>query len=45
MLTNLLARTNNTIKIKIKIFDTTNSKCEKLLGVELDHKFSFNNHI
>ena len=41
----LLVSTNNTVKIKIGNFDVTNSKCEKLLGVRFDHKFSFNDHI
>ena len=41
----LLVSTNNTVKIKIGNFDVTNSKCEKLLGVRFDHKFSFDDHI
>ena len=36
-----LVSTNNTVKIKIRNFDITNSKSEKLLGVEFDHKLSF----
>ena len=41
----LLVSTNNTVKIKIGKFDTTNSKSEKLLGVKLDHKLSSDDHI
>ena len=41
----LLVSTNNTVKIKIGNFDITNSKSEKLLGVEFDHKLSFDDHI
>ena len=33
----LLVSTNNTVKIKIRNFDITNSKSEKLLGVKFDH--------
>ena len=41
----LLVSTNNTVKIKIGNFDITNSKSEKLLGVKLDHKLSFDDQI
>ena len=41
----LLVSTNNTAKIKIGNIDITNSKSEKLLGVKLDHKLSFADHI
>ena len=41
----LLVSTNNTVKIKIGKFDTTNSKSEKLLGAKLDHKLSSDDHI
>ena len=40
-----LVTTNNTAKIKIGNFDTTNSKSEKLLGVKFDNKLSFDDHI
>ena len=41
----LLVRTIDTVKIKIGNFDITNGKSEKLLGVKLAHKLSFNDHI
>ena len=41
----LLVGTNNTVKIKIGNFDITDSKSQKLLGVEFDHKLSFDDHI
>ena len=41
----LLISANNTVKIKIGKFDTTNSKSEKLLGVKFDHKLSFDDHV
>ena len=41
----LLVSTKNTVKIKIRNFDITNSKSEKLLGVKFDHKLSFDDHI
>ena len=41
----LLVSTNNTVKIKIRNFDITNSKSEKLLGIKFDHKLSFDDHI
>ena len=41
----LLVTTNNTVKIKTGNFDITNSKNKKLLGVEFDHKLSFDDHI
>ena len=37
----LLVSTNNTAKIKIRNFDVTDSKNEKLLEVKFDHKLSF----
>ena len=40
----LLVSTNNTVKIKTGNFDITNSKSEKLLGVKIDHKLSFDDH-
>ena len=40
-----MVQINNTVKIKIGNFDITNSKSEKLLGVEFDHKLSFDDHI
>ena len=33
------------IAIKIKDNENLNSECEKLLGVTIDNKFNFNNHI
>ena len=33
----LLVTANNTVKIKLRNFDITNSKSEKLLGVKFDH--------
>ena len=41
----LLVSTNNAVKIKIRNFDITNSKSEKLLGVKFDHWLSFDDHI
>ena len=41
----LLVITNNTINIKIGNIDITNSNCEKFLGVKLDHKLTFDDHI
>ena len=41
----LLVSTNNAVKIKLANFDITNSKSEKLLGVNFDHKLSFDDHI
>ena len=41
----LFVSTNNTVKIKIGHFDITNSKSEKLLGANFDHKLSFDDHI
>ena len=41
----LLVSKNNTVKMKIGNFDLTNSKSEKLLGVQFDHKLSFNDHV
>ena len=41
----LLVSTNNTVKIEIGNIDITNSKKEKLLGVKIDHKLSFDDHI
>ena len=41
----LLVSTNNTAKIKTGDFDTSNSKSEKLLGVQFDHKLPFDDHI
>ena len=41
----LLVSTNNTVKIKIRNFDITNSKSEKVLGVKFDHKLSSDYHI
>ena len=41
----LLVSTNNTVKMKIGNFDINNSKSKKLLGVKVDHKLSFDDHI
>ena len=41
----LLVSTNHPVKMKIGNFDITNCKSEKLLGVKLDHKLSFDDHI
>ena len=41
----LLVTANNTVKIKLRNFDITNSKSEKLLGVKFEHKLSFDDHI
>ena len=41
----LLVSTNNTVKIKIRNFEITNSKSEKILGVKFDHKLSFDDYI
>ena len=41
----LLVSTNNTVKIKTRNFDITNSKSEKLIGVKFDHKLSFDDPI
>ena len=40
-----LVTANNTAKIKIGNFDTTNSKSEKLFGVKFDDKLYFDDHI
>ena len=39
----LLVSTNETVKIKVGNYDITNSKCEKLLGVNFDHKLNLIN--
>ena len=36
---------NETVKIKVGNYDITNSKCEKLLGVNFDHKLNFDKHL
>ena len=41
----LLISTNETVKIKVGNYDITNSKCEKLLGVNFDHKLNFDKHL
>ena len=41
----LLVSTNSTVKIKIRNFDITNGKNEKLTRVTFDHKLSFDYHI
>ena len=41
----LLASTSDKVNIRIDIFDISNSKCEKLLGVKYDHKLTFDDHI
>ena len=41
----LLVGVNNTVKIKIRNFDITNSASEALLGVKFDHKLSFDDQI
>ena len=37
----LLVSRNDTVKIKARSFNITNSKSEKLLGVKFDHRLSF----
>ena len=37
----LLVSTNNTVNMRVDNFDINNSKCEKLLGVKIDHKVTF----
>ena len=39
-----LDSTNDTVKIKMRNFDVTNSKNENLLGVKFDLKLSFDGH-
>ena len=41
----LLVSTNNTVNIRVEIFDIKDSDCEKLLGVKFNHKLTFNSHI
>ena len=41
----MLVNTNESVKITIRDFDINNSSCEKLLGVKLDNKISFDEHI
>ena len=41
----LLFSTNNTVNPKTGDINITNSTCEKLLGVKLDHKLIFGGHI
>ena len=41
----LLVSANNTVKIKKGNFGITNSKSEKILGVNLDHELYFDDHI
>ena len=41
----LLVSTNNTVNIKIGNVYTTNSTCEELLGVKLDHKLAIDDRI
>ena len=33
------------IEINVESNQITNSKCEKLLGIKIDHKLTFNAHI
>ena len=40
-----LACTSNKVNIRIDNFDMSNTKCEKLLGVQFDHKLTFDDHI
>ena len=41
----LLVSISNKVNARIDNFDTSNSKCEKLLGVKLDNKLSFDDHV
>ena len=41
----LLVSTNKIVNMKLENFDRKNSDIEKLLGVKLDHKLTFNSHI
>ena len=41
----LLVSVSNKVNVRIDNFDTSNSKCEKLLGVKLDNKLSFGDHV
>ena len=41
----LLVSTNKIVNMKVENFDRKNSDIEKLLGVKLDHKLTFNSHI
>ena len=41
----LLVSVSNKVNVRIDNFDTSNSKCEKLLGVKLDNKLSFDDHV
>ena len=40
-----LVSTNSTVKIKIRNFDITNGKNEKIIRVKFVHKLSFDDHI
>ena len=40
-----LVSTNNIVNTRVENFDIKNSHWEKLSGVKLDHKLSFNSHI
>ena len=42
---NLLTSSTDSIAIKIKDNEILNSECEKLLGVTIDNKLNFNNHL
>ena len=41
----LLVNTSYKVNIRIKNIDICNGKCEKHLGVESDHKLTFDDHI
>ena len=41
----LLVSTNETVKIQVGNYNIANSKCEKLLGINFDHKLNFDKHL
>ena len=41
----LLVSTNETVKIQVENYNIANSKCEKLLGINVDHNLNFDKHL
>ena len=41
----LFVSTNNTVSFRVENVDIKNSDCEKLSGVNFDHKLTFNSDI
>ena len=41
----LLSNPNPNISVKVDQYEISNSNCEKLLGIIIDNKLTFNNHV